>query len=80
MKKPLFLSLLKANALAFLPRVGPAQQVCAVNSLGQVICAPPAGGAATNSLGQVICATNVGSAAKNSLGQAVYTGDCVPGR
>ena len=44
-------------------------QGCAVNSLGQVICAPAGGGAAVNSLGQVV--TGAGACSKNSLGQVV---------
>jgi hypothetical protein len=66
-----------------------AHQGCAVNSIGQVICAPPGGGAAVNSIGQVVigrggCAVNAigqvicadtagGGAATNSIGQ-VKTG------
>ncbi len=80
------LTLLSASAFA---------QGCAVNSLGQVICAQPGGGAAVNSIGQVKtgpgqCVTNSigqvmcsavpgGGAAVNSLGQAVCAGGCVNG-
>jgi hypothetical protein len=44
-------------------------QGCAMNSLGQVICAPAGGGAAVNSLGQVV--TGAGACSQNSLGQVV---------
>ena len=42
---------------------------CAVNNLGQVICAPAGGGAATNNLGQVV--TGTGGCARNNMGQVV---------
>lgn len=62
-----YLSIL-AISMSLADPVG-AQQGCAVNSLGQVICAPPGGGAAVNSLGQVV--TGRGGCAVNSLGQVV---------
>jgi len=71
-------------------------QGCATNSIGQVICAGPGGGAirdslgnvqtgpgqcATNSIGQVECSRVPGGGAmRNSLGQVECTGGCVPGR
>lgn len=44
-----------------------AQQGCAVDSLGRVVCAQPGGGAAANGLGQVV--TGTGGCAKDSLGR-----------
>jgi len=71
-------------------------QGCATNSIGQVICAGPGGGAirdnlgfvktgpgqcATDSLGFVQCSSvQGGGAMRNSLGQVECTGGCVPGR
>ena len=46
-----------------------AQQGCAVDSLGRVICAPPGGGAAVDGLGRVV--TGRGGCATDSLGRVV---------
>lgn|SRR5574343_1956627 len=46
-----------------------AQQGCATDSLGNVVCASPGGGAAVNGLGQVV--TGRGGCARDSLGQVV---------
>ena len=48
---------------------------CAKNSMGEVICAPPGGGAAINSMGQVV--TGRGGCARNNMGQVVCSD--VPG-
>lgn len=71
-------------------------QGCVQNSFGQVVCAPPGGGAAVDglgqvktgpgqcvrdSLGQVWCSSQQGGgAALNSFGQAVCVGGCVLGK
>ncbi len=55
--------------VAPLPQVAFAQQGCAVDSLGRVVCAPPGGGAAVDSLGRVV--TGRGGCANDSLGRVV---------
>ena len=73
-----------------------AQQGCAVDGLGRVICALPGGGAAQDSLGRVetglgqcvqddlgrvMCsALPGGGAAVDGLGRAVCSGGCVSGQ
>jgi hypothetical protein len=52
-----------------LPQLTRAQQGCAVDSLGRVVCAPPGGGAAVDSLGRVV--TGRGGCANDSLGRVV---------
>jgi hypothetical protein len=69
MKKCLYISTLLLGLAACLPLSVLGQQGRAVNSLGQVVFAPPGGGAATDSLGRVI--TGVGGCTKNSLGRVV---------
>ena len=69
-------------------------QSCATNSFGQIICAPPGGGAIQDSTGQVLvgkgqcvidnstrvmCSSVTGGGAVLSNGQAVCVGGCVPG-
>jgi hypothetical protein len=46
-----------------------AQGGCVKDSFGQVICAPPGGGAQINSFGQVVCGP--GQCAVNSFGQVI---------
>lgn len=57
--------------LIFVSLVHPvnAQQGCAVDSLGRVICAPSGGGAAVDGLGRVV--TGRGGCATDSLGRVV---------
>ena len=69
-------------------------QSCATNSFGQIVCAPPGGGALQDNTGQVLvgkgqcvidnstrvmCSSVAGGGAVLSNGQAVCVGGCVPG-
>ena len=64
-----FYAALMFSVFAAFSNMAGAQQGCATNSYGQVICAPPGGGAAVNSYSQVV--TGRGGCAKNSYGQVV---------